>query len=280
MRHGGGFLCARPVIHLHVRSITHFQVSSLLMIFDPFRPGRCLVSLFLITSGFTAASTEGNVTERNEVFISGGKKIKVETFVPPGAGRVPTVIVLHSSAGTIAGKKELVAVCREIAADGKMALLVHYYNRTGTLWSGDEKIDRLWPTWADTVKNSVSYAISHPRSRPDSIGMFGYSLGAFLAVAVASQDARVSAVVEVAGGIFDTPRPTLRRMPSLLILHGRADERVPVDRAFELTREARRLGERPEIKIYAGEGHVLSEEAMADAISRTLRFFRENLPAG
>lgn len=220
-----------------------------------------------------------NVMETTESFMSGGKKIEVETFAPSSAGRFPTVLVLHSSAGTILGKGSLVSLCRKLAAEGKIAMLVHYFDRTDTYWSDDEEIHRLWPTWANTVKDAMTYAASQPRSKPDAIGLFGFSLGAYLAVAVASEDARVTAVVEVAGGIFDNPSPNMQRMPPVMILHGREDQRVPVARAFEFERAARKLGARPALHIYENEGHVLSSEAMHDAIVRTLKFFAANLSA-
>ena len=238
-----------------------------------------LSSLTLHPLSCATNTKERGIIESSESFMSGGKKIQVETFAPVTVGRFPTVLVLHSSAGTILGKGSLVMLCRKLAAEGKMAMLVHYYDRTNTHWSDDEKIRKLWPTWAQTIKDAVSYAASDPRSKPEAIGLFGYSLGAYLAVAVASEDARVSAVVEVAGGIFVNPSPNMKRMPSMLILHGRQDQRVSVTQAYELERAARKLGARPKLHIYEGEGHVLSREAMQDAIARTLKFFAANLSA-
>ena len=42
-------------------------------------------------------------------------------------------------------------------------MLVHYYNRTGTYWSGDKTITKLWPTWAATVQDAINYAAADPR---------------------------------------------------------------------------------------------------------------------
>lgn len=211
--------------------------------------------------------------------MSGGHRIKVETFAPSLSGRFPTVLVLHSSAGMVLGKGALVDFCRKLAAQGKLAMLVHYYNRTGTLWSGDKTITKLWPTWAATVKDAVDYAAANPRVRADSIGVFGYSLGAFLAVAVASEDQRVVAMVEVSGGIFAALKSKLKRVPPMLILHGRADERVSVSYALGLEKTARELGQSAMMKLYDGEGHVLQKPAMTDAMNRTLSFFAGHLPA-
>ncbi len=236
-----------------------------------------LLSIFL--SSCTTIPTAPGISERMDSFMSDGHRIKVNTFAPAAKGQYPAVLVLHSSAGMIAGKGALMNLCRKLAAQGKVALLVHYYNRTGTVYSGDATITKLWPTWAATVQDALNFAVSVPQVRPDSIGIFGYSLGAFLAVAVASEDQRVVAVVEVSGGIFDALKSKLKRCPPTLILHGRADERVSVSYALGLEETARKLGQPATMKLYDGEGHVLKPQAMNDAMARTLEFFAEHLPA-
>jgi dienelactone hydrolase len=56
-----------------------------------------------------------------ESFISGGRKIRVETFAPAGASRSPGVLVLHTSAGTLLGKAELERFSRRLAERGMVA---------------------------------------------------------------------------------------------------------------------------------------------------------------
>jgi dipeptidyl aminopeptidase/acylaminoacyl peptidase len=158
-----------------------------------------------------------------------------------------------------------------------VAFLVHYFDRTGTFFAGDGTIGRHLHVWEDTVIDCVSFAANHPRVRRESIGIFGYSLGAFLAVSVASRDSRVDAVAEVAGGLFTYLGGKLRRVPPTLAMHGTDDRRVNVRYAHELDRVARRLGVPPVLKLYPGEGHVLSESAMADARARSLAFLSRQL---
>ena len=239
-------------------------------------------ALFLLLS-LAAAIGEAHgqavhrIEQRRENFQSGGRNIRVETFAPKEPGRYPAVLVLHSAAGMLAGKRELVDFSRQLAARGHVAFLVHYFHRTGTLIAGDRAIAELPPVWIETVRHAVDFASAHPKVNRESIGIFGFSLGAYLAVAESSLDPRVDAVVEVAGGIFEGFEPRMRRVPAMLILHGRADERVPVVRAFELQKAARPLGATPQVKIYDGEGHRLSKAAAQDAAQRALSFFHEHL---
>lgn len=228
---------------------------------------------------FSAGASENSarIPKKRESFISGGRKISVETYAPVSPGRYPAVLVLHSSAGTLVGKGELVRFSRELAARGMVAFLVRYYDRTGTIFAGDEGIEKHLHEWEATVGDAINFAAAHPRVRPESIGIFGYSLGAFLAVSTASRDRRVDAVAEVAGGIFTYLGGKLKRVPPMLILHGTADERVKVAYAHELERAARKVGARPVVKLYPGEGHVLSKPALADASARSIDFLAAHL---
>lgn len=217
------------------------------------------------------------VVER-ESFRSGGQRIGVKTFAAPGAERLPAVLVLHSAAGTLFGKAPLEQFAQRLAEQGTAVFVVRYFDRTGTIFASEAEIHRRWPVWDATIHDAVDFVAAHPRVRPEAIGLFGYSLGAYLAVSEATQDPRIDAVVEISGGLFKGYEKRTRRVPPLLILHGRADERVLVANAFELARVARARGRAPTVKIYDGEGHVLSRAAMADATQRALRFFAHHLP--
>ncbi|MGV3660028.1 MAG: dienelactone hydrolase family protein [Prosthecobacter sp.] len=242
-------------------------------------PLPCWLTRLLLALGLAGctAGGGGGIEEGTASYESGGQRIKVETFFPAGEGRHPAVLVLYGSGGALVGKSEMTDFAKRLAANGMAAYVVHYFNRTGTLAAGDAAIDKHWRTWLATVKDGVSFVSTHPRARADSIGMFGYSLGAYLAVAGATMDNRIRAVAEIAGGIFDELRGRAVRFPPTLVLHGNDDERVPVARVQGVLQDARRLGTEPEVKIYPGEGHRLSPAALQDASDRALRFLKSHL---
>ncbi len=237
-------------------------------------PAAALFGCFsFLTAGCASHTTPSGVQRRAETYLSGGRKITVETFAPAGSARCPAVLVLHGSSGTVVGKGPLVDLCEKLAAGGKVAMLIHYFDRTGTVWSGDGEIYKHWPAWVETVRHGVDFAASHPRVRSGSIGLFGYSLGAYLAVSESAFDSRIKAVAELSGGQFLAEKGRLPRLPPLLILHGREDKRVSLTQALELEKAARQLGAPLEVKLYEDEGHVLSATARADALARALKFF-------
>lgn len=224
-----------------------------------------------------ASAAPFEVDTRRESFVSGGRTISVETFLPRAPGRFPAVLVLHSSAGTLFGKRQLEHFSRSLAERGMVAFMVRYFDRTGSIFAGDKAIGKDLHVWEDTVTDALDFAVAQPRVQRDKIGIFGFSLGAFLAVSVASRDSRVDAVAELSGGMFDYLGGRLRRVPPTLIQHGTADRRVNVRYARALQREALRLGARPVMRLYPGEGHVLSKAATADASARAVAFLSGQL---
>ncbi len=230
----------------------------------------------LLSLSALASAADGIVISRTS-FQSGGRSIRVETFLPGGAGRHPAVVMLYGSGGAINGKGEMVALSRKLASEGMAVFLVHYFNRTRTWFANDDRITRHWRTWAATVHEAVDFVERHPRVDASSIGLSGYSLGAYLAVTEGSRNKKIDAIVERAGGLFDETREQLKWLPPTLILHGALDQRVPPSRARELERHALRVGRKVEVHLYEEEPHVFSKEALDDADRRTVAFFKKHL---
>jgi carboxymethylenebutenolidase len=109
------------------------------------------------------------------------------------------------------------------------------------------------------------------------IGLLGFSLGAYLSLAMATQDSRIAAVAELFGGL---PGPFTRdagNLPPVLILHGAQDTTVPIDRAYELERILQEKSIPYQIQIYPDQGHVFRGLAQLDAMRRVAEFFRSYL---
>ncbi len=122
-----------------------------------------------------------------------------------------------------------------------------------------------------TAVQSLSY-VNHER-----IGLFGLSLGGFHALAIASRDQRVGAVVDMFGAMPRPVGPTVERMPPTLVLHGDRDAVVPVRRAHELAKLLKTVGAVHEVKIYKGQGHSFTGAADQDSIERTVAFLVRHL---
>jgi carboxymethylenebutenolidase len=124
-----------------------------------------------------------------------------------------------------------------------------------------------------------------PRVDAKRIGLVGFSLGAYLALAAATdKESPVAAVVEFFGGLPPNVRRDVKKMPPILIIHGDEDQTVPVAEAHQLRDLLQARKTTLEVQIYPGVGHVFTGSdgkfqwlAALDAKGRTIRFLDKHL---
>ena len=215
------------------------------------------------------------VSESQLTFESGGKPIRIDAYLPDTTGPHPTVLALYGSGGGVAGMSEPATM---LAGQGFAVFVLHYFDRTGTTEVTDKPtIMRNFPAWGKTVWEAISSIEKNPQVDASRIGVLGFSLGAYLALSVASVDSRVKAVVEFFGGLPKEMRFFMRRLCPTLILHGEADATVPVQEAYDLQELLVKKEIPYEIKIYPGVGHGFDSETWNDAGIRSLRFLQRYL---
>ena len=86
------------------------------------------------------------------------------------------------------------------------------------------------PDWEAVITPVMNYALSHPETAPDSIALFGYSLGGYLVARAAAFEHRVAAVV-LDDGVFDFSAAFRGSLPPFLsswVAEGRDDAALPV----------------------------------------------------
>ncbi len=217
-----------------------------------------------------------SVTQSQTSFESGGRTIALDAFVPETGGqRCPAVIGLHGSGGGYATMSDPAAM---LAAQGFAVYVLHYFDRTGTTGVADKQTAiRHFPVWGKTVWDAISHVVRLPQVDTERIGLLGFSLGAYLALSVASVDARVKAVVDFFGGFPKEMKFFMRRLCPTLILHGDADPTVPVEEALHLQQMLEKKNVPYEMQIYPGVGHSFHGEIWDDARRRTLAFLQKYL---
>ena len=217
------------------------------------------------------------VTQSQTTFTSGGKPIRLDCFIPSNNGpRVPAVISLYGSGGGFAGMTEPASL---LASQGFAVYILHYFDRTGTSFADKETIFRHFPIWVKTLWDAISHVEKQAHVDPERIGLLGFSLGAYLSLSDAAVDKRVRAVVEFFGGLPKEMGFFMRRLCPVLILHGDADNTVPVEEAYHLQKILEKKSIPYEMQIYPGAGHGFSGEVWRDAGLRSLAFLKKYLAA-
>jgi dienelactone hydrolase len=210
-------------------------------------------------------------------FDSGGKKIDADYYQVITSGPHPSVIVLHGAGGTLFDGPEMRRLSSELAAAGNDVYFVHYFNRTGTWFGRDAGMQKNFSTWLQTVKDAIRWVRSR-QANSGPIGLYGYSLGGFLALAAGSDNPDVGAIVEQAGGMWNGNERLIGRMPAVLLVHGSKDRRVPFGKyARPLMDVLTRRGIHFKTHFFPEEGHVFAQSASIEVRKDAVRFFAQHL---
>lgn len=226
------------------------------------------------------ASADGATAPPTSLFFeSGGRKIRADRYAPVGTQSHRTIIVLHGAGGTLFDGPSMRRVASALADAGDTVYLLHYFNRTGTIGALDSTMQAHFEEWLKTLRDGIAWVHGREEKGARPIGLYGYSLGGFLAIAAASDNPLVGAVAEQAGGIWNLKEKRLGKMPPVLMIHGLEDKRVPVEKhAKPLLRVLRARGGHVETDFVPSEGHVFSEAAMAVVRPRVAKFFGDQMP--
>jgi carboxymethylenebutenolidase len=215
------------------------------------------------------------IVASRSTFISGGRTIAYDAFLPANGGLSPIILSLYGSGGDHVG---MAAPATLFAEHGFAVYVLHYFDRTEHIEVSDKPtILRHFPAWGKTVWDAISHVEQQPQVDPKRIGLLGFSLGAYLALSEAAVDPRVQAVVEFYGGLPKEMKFFMRRLCPTLILHGEADATIPVQEAYDLRDLLEKKQIPYEMQIYPGIGHGFPEATWQDARERTINFFRKYL---
>jgi dienelactone hydrolase len=225
-----------------------------------------------------AGANETAVRPASVFFESGGRKIRADRYAPVGTPTHRAVIVLYGAGGMVFDGSSMRRVSRALAEEGDTVYLLHYYNRTGTIVALDSTMQAHFDEWLQTLRDGIAWVHGREKKGARPIGLYGYSLGGFLAIAAASDNPLVGAVTEQAGGIWNSQEKRVGKMPPVLMVHGVDDKRVPMEKyAKALERILRARGGHVETQFVPGEGHVFSEAAMAAVRPKVAKFFAREL---
>jgi carboxymethylenebutenolidase len=243
------------------------------------------------------------IKQWTDSFQAGGQRIKAERFEPVARDKYPAIVLLHAVDGVEKHAAFYRSQARLYAQRGYVVFLIHYFDRTRTkkeklatlkeqfrryfdpakmqTAAGRKFMAQHFEAWKDTVRQTVAHVRKQPNVDGKRIGLAGISLGACLALAVASQDdLPIAAVVELFGALPRDLRKGIKNLPPTLVIHGDLDKRIPPAEADYLRKLMDANGIPYESKTYEGMGHVFegaSLQDLCDAQVRVEAFFKKHL---
>jgi carboxymethylenebutenolidase len=209
---------------------------------------------------------------------------------PNDEERHPAVIVVHELFGLEAHHEDV--ACR-FAAEGYVGLAPDLFWNVGPLpdFTDREVIMRFRRSLDDRqLLTSLDAAVAYLREQPGvdvaHVGIVGFCMGGYYALAEALNNSSLAACVDFYGGGMDRlfDRMAELRVP-FLGLFGDEDQSIPPERVRELRGLLQQAGVPFEIHTYHGAGHAFfndmrssyRQHAAEDAWARTLQFYQKYL---
>jgi carboxymethylenebutenolidase len=211
-------------------------------------------------------------------YQSGAVSIAVERREPETTDAHPGVLVLHGSMG--AGSYWMGRFAPTLTRLGIAAYAPRYLQKTGSLLATSKKIldGKHFPAWLAAVRDAVSYVAERPGIDEQRIGILGFSLGGYLAMALAAEERRIRAVISLSGGLPPGWEGQVSTgMAPVLLLHGTNDAVVPVAEAYRAERVLKERGVVCELEVFPGERHWITGAAQARLLMRCAEFLEKNL---
>ena len=210
------------------------------------------------------------------------RQVHVTYFRASGDAPRPSALLLHGAGGfdrQIANNNRYAAA---LAAQGIDAYLVYYYSDLDDklMSNGISVFEDRYPHWAELVDDLADYLVKQKDSN-GHVGLVGFSNGGILATGASTLDSKINAAVIYYGtDPWPLGKPATR-FPPLLILHGDADQVIPVENGKQLADEAKSLGATVDLVIYPGQSHGFGadwqKKDATDAFNRTVVFLKKEL---
>ncbi len=207
-------------------------------------------------------------------FQSDGKPVRGILYQPQGTPRGSGVVMMHGSGGGIRSQGPWHDLAMRFAADGYAVLTRAYFDAFA-----DDGIrpQPMMETWRKVARDGVAWLAAGQGIAAARVGLFGYSLGSYVAVDTALGDCEAGAAIGLAGGVdVYPPRPPRRRIPVLVIRCERDTHVLPRNTAAWVS-YLRERDVNVRVQVVDGAGHLLTPPEWADVFTRASGFFADNI---
>jgi dienelactone hydrolase len=103
---------------------------------------------------------------------SGGHRIRIDKCATSRNGKHPAILVLHGAGGTLLDGPEMRRVARRLAEAGNTVYLIHYFDRTGTIFGFDSGMQKNFVFWLATVHDCIKF-VQQDSADASSVGIYG-----------------------------------------------------------------------------------------------------------
>jgi carboxymethylenebutenolidase len=239
---------------------------------------------FAALLAFSPSARAAEIYGRDILLPATERQVHVTYFRAPGEEKRPAVLLLHGAGGFGRRTEDYNVYASALANQGMDAYLVYYYSTADekSMSAGDDIFETRYPSWAKLV-DDLTDMLETGKDSNGKAGLIGFSNGGILATGASTLDPKITAAVIYYGTEPWPLKTPAKRFPPLLILHGDADQTIPIENGRRLAALAKDLGGEAELVVYPGEKHGFGSDTAAkngeDALKRTIAFLRAKLQA-
>lgn len=249
---------------------------------------RTVCAAILAALPVAAMPTHTALAKATDVMVGVKGTMHATLITPDGGGPYPAILLLHTSAGL---RQPDIGFARRLSQQGYVVLVPSFLAAYDI---SEAERRRAFTTEAEPIYADFVAALDMLKRDPHvaggRLGAVGFSNGGYFAMWLAATG-KVQAAVSYYGAFSGagTDRDLSRFQGTfgkgsapVLILHGTADETVPVAAARHLGRIIAAAGSPYELKLYDGAGHSFDRKpqyaaAASDAWQRTTVFLAKYL---
>lgn len=202
-------------------------------------------------------------------FDSRGRSVRAHLYTPRGEANGVGVVLLHGGTGFEMNAILFDAHAIQLASRGYRVILPAYFDAAAPDSSRRTVTARAWRQAALDAAEALA---AEPGMARERVALWGYSRGAAVgADAATSPGSGVrSAILVAGGGSLDADAEG--RELSVLMLHARRDEAVPVRSTLRLAEDLREAGATVEVQELAFDGHQYDLPTWCAAFAATRTF--------
>ena len=224
----------------------------------------CLLSLLLLAPLPTPAPAQGAPERVALSRTHRGKSVTItaELLLPPGAGKVPAMVIVHGSGGVSAEREGRYA--REMVGLGVAALVIDSFRGRGIASTVQDQAQVSSAEMTEDAFAALKTLAGHPRIEAKRVGLIGFSKGGTVALLAAHEARAARALPPVlrfalhvpvypwCGSLYFKPKST--GAPIYMLLGG-ADTYVGVAPCQENAASLKAEGAHVEVTVFPGAGH-------------------------
>ena len=210
-------------------------------------------------------------------YTSNSQKVRGLIYKPTGPANGAAVVLLHSSEGLTVDAHSFDPHAIQLAARGYHVLVPNYFEARARQvpWNGRDI--RLWE---EAGHDAVTYMGTLEGVDPARVGIWGFSLGGFVATdgsAHPDSTARVAIGVGTGQDIFEASRGRREGVPMMLIEGYSTFPIISAATMRELAANLRRRGATVEVQMLAATERSMTGPVWCEVFQHTRRFLDANL---